>query len=151
MPQLIVNADDFGLTGGVNRAIIELHAAEVLTSATVMAQSRATEQAVEMARAMPSLGVGCHVVLVDGSPVLAPNAVRTLVDRKTGSFHPTLGRFLQRLLTGRIPIRGATGSEYSAHKFMRAATTRARQRSSLFGRIEGGRRRTGLTKRQETI
>ena len=102
MPQLIVNADDFGLTAGVNRAIIELHAAEVLTSATLMAQAPATEQAVEMARAMPTLGVGCHVVLVDGAPVLEPTALRTLVNQETGSLYPTLGSFLKRLLTGRI-------------------------------------------------
>jgi len=102
VPQLIVNADDFGLTAGVNRAIIELHAAEVLTSATLMAQAPATEQAVEMARAMPTLGVGCHVVLVDGAPVLEPTALRTLVNQETGSLYPTLGSFLKRLLTGRI-------------------------------------------------
>jgi len=102
VPQLIVNADDFGLTAGVNRAIIELHAAEVLTSATLMAQAPATEQAVEMARAMPTLGVGCHVVLVDGAPVLEPTALRTLVHHETGSLYPTLGSFLKRLLTGRI-------------------------------------------------
>jgi chitin disaccharide deacetylase len=102
VPQLIVNADDFGLTAGVNRAIIELHAAEVLTSATMMAQAPATEQAVEMARAMPSLGVGCHVILVDGAPALGSAAVPSLVDRENGSFHSTLGSFVQRLFTGRI-------------------------------------------------
>ncbi len=102
MPQLIVNADDFGLTAGVNRAIIELHAAEVLTSATLMAQAAATEQAVEMGLAMPTLGVGCHVVLVDGAPVMEAPEVRTLVNRETRSFYPTIGSFLKRLFTGRI-------------------------------------------------
>ena len=64
--RLIVNADDFGLTHGINRAIAELHRAGVLTSATLMAHEKATEEAVEIALATPSLGVGCHVVLVDG-------------------------------------------------------------------------------------
>ncbi|MDR3750117.1 MAG: ChbG/HpnK family deacetylase [Terracidiphilus sp.] len=102
MSRLIVNADDFGLTSGVNRAILELHGAGVLTSATLMARATASAEAIAMARATPSLGVGCHVVLVDGDPVLPPHEIPTLIDRRTGRFHPTLGAFLQRLLTGRI-------------------------------------------------
>lgn len=102
MSRLIVNADDFGLTSGVNRAILELHGAGVLTSATLMAMAAASAEAIAMARATPSLGVGCHVVLVDGDPVLPPHAIPTLVDPRTGRFHATLGAFLRRLLTGRI-------------------------------------------------
>ena len=97
-----MNADDFGLTAGVNRAIIELHDAGLLTSTTLMARASATDEAIELARATPSLGVGCHVVLVDGEPVRAPSDLPTLVDPRTGRFHPTLGAFLKRLLTGRL-------------------------------------------------
>lgn len=97
-----MNADDFGLTPGVNRAVMELHRAGVLTSATLMAKAAATEEAVALALAAPSLGVGCHVVLVDGEPVLPARQLPTLVDGKTGRFHRTLGTFLQRLLAGRI-------------------------------------------------
>jgi hopanoid biosynthesis associated protein HpnK len=100
--QLIVNADDFGLTSGVNRAIVELHAAGVLTSTTLMARATATEEAIEMARSTPSLGVGCHVVLADGEPVLPAHQIPTLVDPATGHFRVTLNAFLSRLLTGRI-------------------------------------------------
>jgi hopanoid biosynthesis associated protein HpnK len=99
---LIINADDFGLTAGVNRAILELHKAGVLTSTTLMAKAAATEEAIEMARSTPSLGVGCHVVLVDGEPVLPARELPTLVDPRTGRFLPALGPFLQRLFTGRI-------------------------------------------------
>jgi hopanoid biosynthesis associated protein HpnK len=102
VPRLIVNADDFGLAPGVNRAILELHAAEVLTSATLMAQAPATEEAVSMALAMPTLAVGCHVVLVDGTPVSDKSKVPSLIDRTTGNFLPTLGAFLKRLFTARI-------------------------------------------------
>lgn len=102
MARLIVNADDFGLTAGVNRAIVELHHSGVLTSATIMARASATEQAVALARANPSLGVGCHVVLVDGEPVLSPRDVPSLVDQRTGRFPPKLTTFLRRLLSGRI-------------------------------------------------
>jgi hopanoid biosynthesis associated protein HpnK len=100
--RLIVNADDFGLTAGVNRAILELHEAGVLTSATLMARAAAAAEAIGMVRATPALGVGCHVVLVDGDPVLPPHEIPTLVDPGTGRFHPTMGAFLQRLYTGRI-------------------------------------------------
>jgi predicted glycoside hydrolase/deacetylase ChbG (UPF0249 family) len=97
-----VNADDFGLTAGVNRAIVELHRTVVLTSTTLMARAAATAEAVSLAHANPTLGVGCHVVLVDGEPVLPPQQIPSLVDPRTGRFQPTLGAFLQRLLTGRI-------------------------------------------------
>lgn len=102
MTRLIVNADDFGLTHGVNRAIVELHSAGVLTSATLMARASATDDAIALARATPTLGVGCHVVLVDGEPTIPARELPTLVDPITGRFQPTLSAFLMRLFTGRI-------------------------------------------------
>lgn len=102
MGRLIVNADDFGLTSGVNRAIAELHRAGVVTSTTLMARGAAAGEAIEMARAMPSLGVGCHVVLADGAPLLPPHEIPSLVDPRTGCFQATAGSFLARLLTGRV-------------------------------------------------
>jgi len=97
-----VNADDFGLTRGVNRAIVELHQAGVLTSATLMAKAGATDEAIALAQANPRLGVGCHVILVDGEPVLPPDKVPSLVDSKTGCFPHKLTTFLRRLFMGRI-------------------------------------------------
>jgi len=67
-----------------------------------MARTEATDEAIEIARSTPSLGVGCHVVLVDGEPVLTAKEVPTLVDRKTGCLQAKLGAFLQRLLNGRM-------------------------------------------------
>jgi chitin disaccharide deacetylase len=100
--RLIINADDFGLTSGVNRAIVELHQAGVLTSTTLMARAGATPEAIGLALATPTLGVGCHVVLVDGLPVLPPGDVPSLVDPRTGCFPVSLGAFLARLFTGRV-------------------------------------------------
>jgi len=100
--RLVVNADDFGVTAGVNRAIVELHRAGALTSATLMARAGATDEAIGIARSTPTLGVGCHVVLVDGEPALPARDLPTLVDKRTGRFHSTLGAFLQRSLAGRI-------------------------------------------------
>jgi len=100
--RLIVNADDFGLTSGVNRAIVELHAAGLVTSTSLMARAGAADEAIELARATPSLCVGCHVVLVDGAPVLPAEKIPSLVDARTGHFLNSLTAFLLRLFTGRI-------------------------------------------------
>jgi chitin disaccharide deacetylase len=67
--RLIVNADDFGLTSGVNRAIIEGNRSGIVTSATLMANAKATEAAIDLAKAQSSLKIGCHVVLIDGVPL----------------------------------------------------------------------------------
>jgi predicted glycoside hydrolase/deacetylase ChbG (UPF0249 family) len=101
-PRLIINADDFGLTPGVNRAIAELHQARALTSTTLMATGPAFDDAVAVAHANPTLGVGCHIVLTDGIPVSAPESIPTLIgpDRKT--FRPSLIDFVQALLRGKI-------------------------------------------------
>lgn len=71
MRRLIVNADDFGLTSGVNRAIIEGNRSGIVTSATLMANAKATDSAIDVAKAQPSLKTGCHVVLIDGVPLAA--------------------------------------------------------------------------------
>ena len=100
--RLILNADDFGLTPGVNRAIAELHRAHALTSATLMANGPAFEDAVEIARDNPALGVGCHVVLVDGTPVCAPRDVPTLLAADGRTFRTSLTDFAQALLRGAV-------------------------------------------------
>jgi hopanoid biosynthesis associated protein HpnK len=69
--RLIVNADDFGLTAGVNRAIIEGNRSGIVTSATLMANVKASDAAIDLAMAQPSLKTGCHVVLIDGVPLTA--------------------------------------------------------------------------------
>ena len=104
MRSLILNADDFGLTPGINRAVLELHQSGALTSATLMAAAPAFAAAVEMAQTHPSLGVGCHVVLVDGEPTAPPDAISTLLDPASPqpAFYPTLGGFLRALFWGRI-------------------------------------------------
>ncbi|HZU33554.1 MAG TPA: ChbG/HpnK family deacetylase [Candidatus Angelobacter sp.] len=69
MRRLIVNADDFGLTSGVNRAIAEGNRNGVVTSATLMANAQAFPEAANLAKTLPNLKTGCHVVLIDGTPV----------------------------------------------------------------------------------
>lgn len=101
MRRLIINADDFGLTPGVNRAIAESHRNGVVTSTTLMANSRAFAAAVALAQAMPRLSVGCHVVLVDGEPILPPSQVPSLIT--TGAqFRPTFGAIAKSALRRKI-------------------------------------------------
>jgi chitin disaccharide deacetylase len=102
MTRLIINADDFGQTAGINRAVLELHKAGLLTSATLMARAAATDEAIEIARATPTLGVGCHIVLSDGEPVLPPSQIPSLLDPSTNLFIPGLTVFLGRLFTCRL-------------------------------------------------
>ena len=66
MKKLIVNADDFGFTRGVNAGIARAFKSGVLTSATIMANGDAFEDAIEIARANPDLGIGCHLAVVGG-------------------------------------------------------------------------------------
>jgi len=100
--RLILNADDFGLTSGINRAIGELSAAGVLTSATLMANGPAFDDAVTMARAHSALGVGCHVVLTDGVPISRPETIPSLLGADGKSFRPSVVEFVRALLLGRI-------------------------------------------------
>lgn len=100
--RLIVNADDFGLTHGINRSIEELHQAGALSSATLMAHGEAFEDAVAVAKRNPGLGVGCHVVLTDGIPVSHPQDIPSLLGPDGKTFRASLGDFFLAALRGRI-------------------------------------------------
>jgi hopanoid biosynthesis associated protein HpnK len=102
--RLIVNADDFGLTLGVNRAIEEAHSHGVVTSATLMANGPAVEDAIRRAKSNARLSVGCHIDLVDGPPSLGRENTRTFSDQKArdGRFHESLVSFGLRAVSGHI-------------------------------------------------
>jgi len=105
--RLIINADDFGFTAGINRAIVEAHNHGVLTSSTLMANGQAFADAVRLAGTVPQLSVGCHVVLIDGQPLLDSKAVSSLLDRSTGNgrFRNGIGGFALRALAGSFDPR----------------------------------------------
>jgi hopanoid biosynthesis associated protein HpnK len=84
--RLIINADDFGLTMGVNRAIVEAHQQGAVTSATIMANAGAVDDAITRARDA-GLSVGCHLVLIDGHPLLRPQPVPSLLGGNRSCFH----------------------------------------------------------------
>lgn len=79
MRQLIVNADDFGLSSGVNRAVEQAWQQGILTQASLMPGGDAFDEAVAIAQRNPGLQVGLHLTLVQGRPVLPPEQVPGLV------------------------------------------------------------------------
>jgi hopanoid biosynthesis associated protein HpnK len=92
--RLIVNADDFGLTSGVNRAIVEAHQRGIVTSTTLMAGASKFDEAVALTTQSRRLSVGCHVLLVDGSPVLEMARVSSIAANSGAQrFHDSLIRF----------------------------------------------------------
>lgn len=106
MRRLIVNADDFGMTSGVNRAIVEAQQQGIVTSATLMANSRAFDEAVEFALGLAGqrFSVGCHVVLLDGEPLSPPGSIPSLIEQRNGTagFRQQLNGFAAAALTGKL-------------------------------------------------
>jgi len=108
--RLIVNADDFGMTTGINRAIVEGCEEGIVTSATLMATSRAFDDAIARVRDLlvskPEFSVGCHVVLLDGRPLLSPDRLPTLLDTPENDGSPELRTkltgFARSALNGKI-------------------------------------------------
>jgi len=101
--RLIINADDFGFTSGVNRAIVEAHTRGIVTSSTLMANGRAFAEAAPLAGTVPRLSIGCHVVLIDGEPVLSAEQLPSLTTRDSAPrFRDGLKTFAARALAGRI-------------------------------------------------
>jgi predicted glycoside hydrolase/deacetylase ChbG (UPF0249 family) len=119
--RLIINADDFGLTSGINRAVLELHQDGVLTSATLMANGPAFEQAADIARRNPTLGVGLHLVLIDGEPLSPPESIPSLLGPDRRTFRTSIADFALAALRGAIrPEDVARETEAQIHKLQRA-------------------------------
>lgn len=78
--RLIVNADDFGRTSAINQAVIESHRRGILTSASLMVNGAAVDEAVRLAHKHPTLAVGLHLTLLNGKATLPPGDIPDLVD-----------------------------------------------------------------------
>jgi hopanoid biosynthesis associated protein HpnK len=101
LKQLIINADDFGYTSGVNRAIVEAHRNGIVSSTSLMANGAAFQEAVTLALAAPTLDVGCHLNVCEGRPLCPAGQVAHLVDAQ-GKFRPAR-RLACRLVAGLVP------------------------------------------------
>jgi chitin disaccharide deacetylase len=103
MKRLILNADDFGLTRGVNEGILRAHRDGVLTSTTLMATGAAFDDAVERAKENPRLGVGCHLVLVGGRALAPREEIPSLADAE-GRLPDSLAAFAARVSSGMVRV-----------------------------------------------
>ncbi|CAM3638201.1 carbohydrate deacetylase [Erysipelothrix urinaevulpis] len=81
--KVIINADDFGLSEGANKAIIESYKAGTLPSTSLMANTDYTQEAIELAKENPGLGIGVHMVLTTRRPLLTTH--KTLI-KENGDF-----------------------------------------------------------------
>ena len=83
---LIVTADDFGISRGVNRGIVEAHREGILTSTSLMVSRPAAVEAAALGRTCPALSVGLHLELDPGAPDLP-----TQLDRQLDRFTELVG------------------------------------------------------------
>jgi len=89
----VVNADDFGFTPDVNEGIVEAHRQGILTATTLMANGDAFDDAVRLARELPTLDIGCHLVLIGGTSLISGKrlpltAARLLMALAGGQIRP---------------------------------------------------------------
>ncbi len=126
MRRLIINADDFGLTPGVNRGIVRTYDNGVVTSTTLMANASAFEDAVQLTLASGQrhgFGVGCHLVLVDGEPLLPAEQVRSLTQGNGDgrAFRSSLASFAGHAVRGRLDAAEIEAEATAQFQKIRAA------------------------------
>ena len=103
MKNLIINADDFGRHELINRAVEKSFREGCLKSATIMAGGKFFDDAVEVAKKNPDLGVGIHFTLANGFPVLPPEKIPSLVTEE-GFFYENYVVFLKKYFQGKISL-----------------------------------------------
>ncbi|MBU6268023.1 MAG: hopanoid biosynthesis-associated protein HpnK [Sphingomonadales bacterium] len=118
--RVVVTADDFGAAPAVNEAVERAHVEGILTAASLMVGGAACDDAVARARRLPALGVGLHVVLCDGVPVLPPARVSWLVSAD-GRFRESM--LATALLVAFVPAARAQMRAEVAAQFAAFAAT----------------------------
>ena len=102
MTLLIVNADDFGLTGGVSHGILRAYRDGIVTSTSVLAIGPAYPKVAHLLGDHPGLGIGVHLAAVgEDPPLLSRSEVPTLF-RGRGQLCETWSAFLRRAVAGRV-------------------------------------------------
>ena len=110
--KLVANGDDFGFTRDVNAGIVAAHREGILTATTLMANGAAFDDAVRLAREVPTLDIGCHLVLVGSAPYPATVAalIRALAARKIRVYDEL------RSQISKIADAGITPTHLDTHK-----------------------------------
>jgi len=129
--RLVVTADDFGAAEAVNEAVERGHLDGILTAASLMVTGDAAADAVARAKRLPRLGIGLHIVLIEGRPALPPSDIPDLVGRdglfrtnmvRAGIdifFRPAVRRQLAAEIEAQFAAFAATGlalDHVNAHK-----------------------------------
>ncbi|MFC1886367.1 carbohydrate deacetylase [Thermodesulfobacteriota bacterium] len=109
--KLIFHGDDFGLTPGINRAILQAYKHGLLTSASIIVNGEAADVAMELAKNNPEMDIGVHLTLCDETPVLASRDLSSLISN--GSLLPSRQKVLQAVLFRKIDYKQVE-SEWSA-------------------------------------
>lgn len=110
--RLIINADDFGASPGINAAVIQAHRDGILTTASLMVNEPAFPEALALARQNPRLGVGLHLTLSHGHSALPPERIPGLVNAR-GEFSNSPAATGLRYFTRR-ELRGQLRAEIKA-------------------------------------
>lgn len=118
MKRVIVTADDFGRSPEINRAVIEAHQKGILTCASLMVSGAATQEAVQIARANPTLKVGLHLVLVDGFAVLSREEIPDLVDSNRRFAHRPATAGVRYFFSNRIKHQVAKECQAQLETFL---------------------------------
>jgi len=99
--RLIVNADDFGLTEKINQAIMEAHDGGLISSTSLLANGQAFDSAVALSRQAPRLGVGVHLNLTEGKPVVPASSIPSLINGQ-GDFARKPASLWRAMTLGRV-------------------------------------------------
>ena len=99
-PRLIVNADDLGMTKGINEGIGRAFQKGIVRSASLLASGEAFEDALRLCREHPGLDIGIHLCLTELRPVLPASQIGTLLDGRNGFFKTHCAFFLHYLVKG---------------------------------------------------
>src|SRR5437899_4660449 len=91
MKYLIVNGDDFGASGGINRGIVEAHCRGILTSTSLLVDSAWSGDAAKQAQNLPRLGVGLHIDLPGRSTKELRDGVTAELERQLLRFKDLMG------------------------------------------------------------
>src|SRR3990170_3709513 len=101
MRHLIINADGYGFTAGISRAIEECIEFGTVRSLSANVNFKHVDGLDRLVKRYPVLSVGCHINPVVGRPVMAPEKVPSLVDENGEFLYKTFSR---RFLSGRIRL-----------------------------------------------